>query len=186
VTYVSNELVIRAPNATVGDGPHRNDPILPLAESSAHSAIIPMLILLFSVQVWYWISRRSLQKVVGRTSTKPLRCFLYGFLTVLIAPLAIAVMFVSMIGSIVAIAAFFGYALLLTMSLVGLAAIVGQLLMRAFNQQSTKVTLTTLVVGVIGVTLLLMLPVIGHLVLIGFTVLTLGAMVDLLIHPEVK
>lgn len=184
VFYVSNTLVNRAQNASVGGELVRNDPVLPLAESNIRSAVIPMLVLLFSVLVWYWVSRRSLQKVVERALIKSPRPFLFGFLTLIFAPFAISLLMVSMIGVMVGLVALFGYLLLLTLGLVGISAVIGQLLILAFNQPSKYVSLMTLAIGVIGVAALLMLPIVGHVVLVGFMMITLGSMVDLLVRPN--
>jgi len=114
------------------------------------------------------------------------RPFLLGFATLVFAPMAIGILMVSLIGGMVALVLMFGYLLLCTLSIIGLTAVLGQLLLRAFNKSANYLTLTTLIVGVIGVALLLLLPVVGHLLLIVFMILTLGAMIDLLIRPNLN
>lgn len=184
VQYVSNSLVIQSLNATVSGELVRNDPVLPMAKNSASSALVPILILLFSVLVWYWVSRRSLRRVVDRALVPSVRPFLMGFGVLFLAPIAVGILMVSMIGGVVALVLMFAYLLLVTLSLIGLTAVLGQLLMRAFNRPTNRLSLTTLIVGVLGVSLLLLLPIIGQVLLLVFMVLTLGAMTDLLIRPN--
>lgn len=186
ITYVSNTLLIQSLNASIGGDVVRNEPILLPKDMNVRSALIPVLVLLFSVLVWYLIAKDFLGRVVNRALSKSPRQFLLGLATLLFAPLAIAVLMVSVIGTIVGTISLLGYLLLVMLSVVGLSAVLGQLLMKVFNQPSVKLSLLTLVVGVVGVSLLLLLPVLGMFILSGFMILTLGSLVDLLIRPKVK
>ncbi|MFT7644757.1 MAG: hypothetical protein ACI9BF_000414 [Candidatus Paceibacteria bacterium] len=187
VSYVSELLVIQSLNATVVGGLIRNDPVLPTSESLTGLIIVPILILLFSVLVWYWVSRSTLQLVVDRVLLNvSIRPLLLGLTTLVFTPIAIGLLMLSMIGGIVASAILFTYLLLGTLSLIGFTAVLGQLLVRAFSKSSRPLSLVTLLVGVIGVALLLLLPVVGEIILFGFFVVTIGALVDLLIRPRIN
>jgi cytoskeletal protein CcmA (bactofilin family) len=187
VSYVSELLVIQSLNATVVGELIRNDPVLPTRESLTGLATIPILILLFSVLVWYWISRNTLQKVVDRAILKvSIRPFLLGLATLVFVPIAVGLLMLSMIGGILALALMFAYLLLVILSLIGFTAVLGQLLVRTFSKSPRQLSLTALLIGVIGVALLLLLPVVGDIILVGFVTITLGAVVDLLIRPEIN
>ena len=185
VRYSSNNLVVQSLDATVSGDLVRSDPVLPVKDISAKNALIPILSLLFSVLVWYLISRRSLDLVVKRALVKSPRPILLGLAALIFMPIAFSVLLMSMIGTPIGLIGLFGYLLLGLLSIIGLPAVVGQLLMKVFNQPSAGLSLVTLVAGVVGVTLLMLLPIIGQIALLVFMLITLGAMVDLFIRPSI-
>lgn len=184
VKYVSNELLIQALNATVVGDIVRNDPVLPGNEASVRNALVPILMLLFSVLAWFLISRRTLNLVVARALTKSPRPILLGFLTVFFAPLAIGVLIISMIGTFVGFIGVLAYLLVVMLSMVSLSAVIGQLLMRTFNHPSANLSLLTLCVGVSVVGVLMLLPYIGQVILVTALLVTVGAMMDVMLRPR--
>jgi len=186
VEYVSRNLAVQALNASIGGDLVRSDPVLPTTDFNIQSMLYPVLILLFSVLVWYLVSKQTLTSVSQRALTKSFRPALIGCAVVLFSPLAIIILSISMLGLFVGIALFFAYGLLIILSMIAVSAVIGQMMMKLFSRSSAKVSLVSLVVGVIGVSLLLLLPLIGELVLAVFVILALGAMVDLLLRPSVK
>lgn len=186
VRYVSSLLATQALNATVGGNMVRNDPIIPVKDVTLGSAVLPVLVLLFSTLVWYLVSRKSLNLVVERALTRSVRPVLIGTVALFMTPIAISILWVSIIGSIIGLVVLLGYVLFLLLSIVGLGAVLGQLLMKIFNQPVKHVSLLTLVVGVAGVVLLMLLPVLGIAILLGLMIVTFGAMIDLLIRPNLK
>lgn len=186
VRYVSTNLAVQALNANVGGDLVRSDPVLPQADYNVRTALIPMLILLFSALVWYLVARRSLAKVADRALSQPLRATLLGLGAMFLAPAAAVILVSSIIGMFVGLALLLAYLLGLVLAFIGATAVIGQLLMRLFNQPTANLTLITIGVGVIGMSALLILPLIGQIVFLVFMVLTLGGLVDLLIRPKVK
>jgi cytoskeletal protein CcmA (bactofilin family) len=186
VRYVSDNLVIQAPNATVSGNLLRNDPILPGVSPNVYVTLIPVLILLFSALVWHLVSRRTLRPVVERTLTRSFRPLVFGLITVFFVPFAIAVLLVSMLGVLVGGALLAGYLLLIILSIIALPAVIGQLLSIAFSQPTMRPTLLTIVVGATTVALLMLLPIIGQALLFGFMVITIGAMMDIIIRPTME
>jgi len=186
VQYVSRELAVQAQGATVEGGLVRNDPVVPVVETSIRSAMIPVLIILFSVLAWYLISRKSLTIITNRAVSRSFRPVVFGFASVILVPFAIAILGASVIGMLVGFALFFLYALLFTLSVIAIPAIVGQIIMKVFNQPSTQPTLLSLVVGVVAVVLISMLPIIGVLILISVMVLAIGAMIDWLTRSSLR
>ncbi len=185
VRYVSYQLVTQSPNAIVAGDLLRNDPVLPDDDdNSMLSSLIPALVILFSVLVWYLISRRSLSAVVNRALIRSFRPLFLGFATVILTPIIISVLILSMIGTLVGVTALFGYLFLGALSIIALVAVLGQLMMFAFNRPSEHVSLFSLSVGVVGVMLLTLLPVLGQAILLLLMVLSIGAMIDLLIRPN--
>jgi cytoskeletal protein CcmA (bactofilin family) len=184
VRYVSNNLAVQSLNANVGAGLVRSDPVLPMVESSASSTLMPIFILLFSTLIWFWLSRSTLHKVADRALDISPRPVILGVVTLIFAPIITGVLIASFIGSLVGLVVLLTYLLLLILSFVAMPAVIGRLLMRILNKTTDIISLTTMAIGVIGVALLLLLPVVGHVLLVGFMVLTLGTIVDILAEPK--
>lgn len=184
VRYISNELIVQAPGAVVSGTLLRNDPIIPTMDSNIHLTLIPILILLFSVLVWHLISRHTLRPIVSKTLTKSFKPLAYGLLTLVFMPFVIVILFASMLGTLLSGVFLFGYMLLVLLSIIALPAVLGQLLSLAFGQSTPHPTLLTIIVGVTGVALLLLLPIVGPAVLFGLMVIIIGAMVDIILHPK--
>jgi hypothetical protein len=186
ITYTSEFTVVQSLNATIGGDLIRNTPTLPQHEFDLRAVLIPMLIMLFSVLVWFWASKKTLGMVVERSMTLSVRPLLLGFLTLFLTPIIIGLLVISLLGLPIGMVLFFGYLLLLTLSFVGLPAVLGQLLMRSYNRASRLLSTLAFVVGVVAVAGLMMLPIVGPAIIVGFIIITLGAMVDCLIRPEIK
>lgn len=185
VSYVSRSVAVKSLNATVGGEMTRNDPIFEPADVSLRSTVLPVLVVLFSVLAWYLVSRKTLLQVTERALIKSPRPIVLGAGILLLAPFAIVMLSVSMIGIFVGAALFFGYGLLVVLGLVGLTAVLGRLLMKLFNKPNARLSLVTILVGVIAVSLLMLLPVIGMLLLMVLFILTMGAIVDLVLRPKI-
>ena len=183
VRYVSTELAVRAPNAVVEGDLLRSDPILPRTEGGLYSTLIPILVLLFSVLGWHLVSRRTLGLVATHALTLSPRPLLFGFIALVVVPFAVGVLMVSVLGTILSLVLLSAYMLLLMLSVVSVPAVLGQLLMRVFNQPTAQLSLLSIVVGIVGVTVLLVLPILGGAVLLLLMILALGAMIDLLLRP---
>lgn len=184
VSYVSSQIVVRAPGTIIVGDLVRNDPILPETQDQQFGWMLPSLILLFSTAVWYLISRHSLNMVINRALSKSPRPIVLGVITILLAPFAAGMLLISMIGSVVGIALIFAYTLMILLSIIGLVAVFGQILMFAFSKKLDKhASLLSILIGGVGLILLAMLPTVGLAVMIFLVVLTFGAMVDILLKP---
>jgi cytoskeletal protein CcmA (bactofilin family) len=181
VQYVSRELAIQAQGATIEGELQRNDPVLPAPETSLQSALVPVLVILFSVLSWYLISRKSLERVANLALSRSFKPIAIGFAAIILTPFAIVILSVSVLGMLVGIALFFLYALLLMLGIIAMPALVGQAMMSLFNQSKKQFSLITLLVGVSGVVIIAILPLIGFYLLLGVVLLAVGAMIDLLL-----
>jgi cytoskeletal protein CcmA (bactofilin family) len=150
VKYISRTVATQALNASVAGDLVRNDPVFPENEVTITSAILPVLVLLFSILAWFLVSRPTLVKMTDRALQKSVRPFILGFATLIVAPFAIVILSASMIGLLVGMTLFFAYGLLLVASVIGSSAVIGQLMMKLFNQSSSKISLVTILVGVVG------------------------------------
>lgn len=186
LSYVSDFALIQSLDAVVSGEVIRNDPVVSPDDVSVRAALVPALVLLFSVLSWYMLSRSSLNRVVSRAVVLSPRSLLIGLASVFLIPIAAIFLTVSMIGSLVGTILILGYLLLLTVSFVGFSAVLGQLMMRLYSKSTPKVSLTTVVVGVISVNVLMLLPVLGGFLILLLVIVTFGTLIDLLIRPSIK
>jgi len=184
VTYVSNELLTRAQNASVTGEVVRNDMVADPGELRPTLVVVPFLMVLFSVLVWFLVGRSLLQAVVDQSLTNTLRPALLGLFGVLILPMVIAIMLVSVLGTLVGILALFVYIVLLILSLIGMGAVAGVWLQKAFNQPITSLSLATILLGTFFVAVCVLLPVVGPVVLLVLFVVTFGSLLNLMIKSK--
>ncbi len=181
VRYVSEQLLTQSLSATVAGEMVRSDPVLPGSKPTIKAALVPLLILLFSVLVWYLVSRRSLALVVNRAVTKSFRPFLLGVAVIFFLPIAFTLLFVSMIGTLVSFALILGYLLLLILGAIAMSAVLGQFLLNVFNRPNQQLSLLSVVVGVVGIAFFMLMPIIGQVALLLLLIITFGSIVDLVI-----
>ena len=186
VSYVSSNLVTQALNASIAGDLVRDDPIIPVKDITLSQAITPLLVLLFASLAWYLVSRKTMSQMVKRATLLSPRPILIGLAAFIAVPLLALILALSVLGSLVSMTLMFAYLMLISLAIVGSSAVLGVLLMKVFNQPRSEVTLLALVVGAVGVGSLLLLPVLGQVILVIFFILTFGAMVDLLIRPNVQ
>lgn len=180
--YVSDTVVTRAQGAVVTGDVVRNDPVYTSTPATAQSFIVPFLVLLFSVAVWYLLARRSLNRVATRALVPGVRPLIIGVLTITLTPFAIGVLLVSMLGTLVGLALLFAYALFVVLAIVAVPATLGKLLFGLLKKEAAAITLPMLVVGTLVVAVCVAIPLVGPIVIFGFFILQFGAIVDLLIR----
>ncbi|HEY0964194.1 MAG TPA: hypothetical protein VGE31_00130 [Candidatus Paceibacterota bacterium] len=184
VHYVSADVLTRAQDAKIEGDVTRNDPAIDKPSFDNRLVIIPILALLFSVLVWYMIARPFLTRVVNRALTQSVRPTLVGLLTFFASPAIIVILTVSVLGTLVGISAFFAYVLALLLAFVSASVVLGQLVMKyVFRSKNPDITPVTLGAGVLAITLCVIIPVLGQLILLAAFIVTLGALVDVIIRP---
>jgi cytoskeletal protein CcmA (bactofilin family) len=187
VVYVSANLATQAQESTVVGEMVRNDPIITKEESFTWSWIVPSLMLLFSSLIWYLLSRKTLNIVTERSVKDIPKHFLVGFVTLFTVPIACAILFVSMIGTFVALPLLFGYLLFVSLAVIGLIPVLGRYMMMAFSNSQSRVTPMSLIIGASGFGLLSMLPIVGEIVIIMLVVVIIGTVIDaLVVRAEYK
>jgi hypothetical protein len=181
VRYTSNQLGIKAVNSVIGGEYMRNDPIrLTNAESGFAMKFVPLLLIAFSVLTWFFVSRRSISAMVEHVSRRPLRVAAVGMIALLTMPIVIGVLLISTLGALVAGVLLLGYFLFILLSIIALPAVLGNILMKVFNQPSAHLSLLAIGVGLVVFELLAMLPFVGAFLLWGIMVLAFGSIIDLL------
>lgn len=185
VRYVSATELTRSQNARVGGEITRSDETVESSTVPLQSILLPILMVLFSILVWYLIARRLLERIVARALTRSVRPVINGFFTLFGAPVVAGILIVTVLGSFVGVTMFVAYLLALLLAMVSGVAVFGQLVMMHIpKQQSATLTPLTLGVGVVATGLCLFIPLIGPVLLLTVFMITLGAIVDLLLHPH--
>ena len=176
--------LVRSQSATVGGEVVRNDPIVEDTYSSPASVLLPLLVLIFSVALWYLLSRRLLQRVVNRALLPRIRIALLGGLVLILSPFAISILLLSMLGFMVGLVALACYILFIVASMIALPAVIGQFIFTVTKEGVSPISLLTLLVGTLIVGLCMFVPVVGPVIILGFFILTFGALVDLLLRAN--
>lgn len=185
VKYTSGQVLTQSLDAIVVGDTVRSDPVPPGTQESARSALVPVLVLLFSVLAWHLISKRTLQTVVSRALLPSPRPVLIGVLALLFTPVAIAVLLVSMVGAVVGFTLLFAYLTFVMLSLIAIPAVLGHFLMKLFNKPNAGLSILSIVVGVAAVVALVILPIIGQVVLSAAFLVAIGALVDICLRPKI-
>lgn len=185
VQYVSSEALTRSPNAKIAGEIIRNDVV---ASDDGYSpvkiALIFILIALFSSLMWYLLARTVITKIVDRALARSIRPVLLGFITFFAAPVIIIILTVSVLGTFVGLASFFAYMLLLFITAMSMAAVLGVFALRQYKKQAVPaVNPLSLLLGVALMALILVVPVVGPMILLGLFLVTMGAIADILLRP---
>jgi hypothetical protein len=178
VRYASNNLVSQAFNASVVGETLRNDPVSVADTAGLISLLTIFLVILLASFVWYFLSRTTLSRVTEQTLRHLPRSAITGVVTFFATPLIITVLVFSYLGTFVAAILLFGYITLLLLACAALPAMVGQLVMRVFNQPYAKLTPLAMVVGAIVCSTVLLFPMIGVFVLLFLVVIALGGLTE--------
>jgi hypothetical protein len=184
VEYTSNNLVTQAFNASIGGDTVRNDPLYIGNPKHVQTIVLLFVMVLLSSFVWYFLSRKTITVVTERTLTRPSRCALVGVGTFFAMPVVITVLTISYLGVFVAAVGLFGYITLLLLTFAAVPAVVGQLLMRVFNQPQTTLTPLVLAIGSIACCAVLFVPFVGLLILCIVAIVVLGGLVESLIKAN--
>jgi len=184
VTYRSLNTLERSLNATVSGDIVRNDPVIALPKNKEFGFLIPSLMVLFSILTWYLVSKKTLNKVVNKGLVRSPKPVLIGFVVLFLAPIAALILMLSMIGTVVGLAILFSYLLVLTLATIVMPALLGQMLMLAFTKTGGRVTLLSILIGVLVMAILSQLPVIGPVFIFGLLMVGIGALVDAVHNPK--
>jgi len=184
VRYLSAETLTRSPSAKIAGEITRNDPVKEETNlPGAKAVLIPVLMVLFSALVWYLVARKLLTAIVDRALVRGIRPVATGFITFFAAPVIIVILTISVLGTLVGITAFAAYLFATLLAIVSSAAVLGQLIVKLYKKELSPLSPLTLCIGVAAMTLLAVIPVFGLIALVGLFMITLGALVDLVLHP---
>lgn len=181
VRYTSSNLLSQSIDATIGGSVLRNDPILSSEGVTINALIMPFVMLLFSSWLWLFMSKKTLIKIVTQTAEQLPRSAVTGVVSLLVFPLIVFVLFLSVLGTYVALVSLIAYTLLLLLSISVLPAVIGFLCLKASNLKGAPVSAVSILIGVTICSVLLLLPKIGIAVLFFITVVVFGGLVEAVI-----
>lgn len=176
VRYVSWGEVVRAPGSKVGGQLVKNDPTLDEV-FDFRNLVIPFLMILFASLVWQLIAPRFVQALIDRSEGHTARALLVGFGFVVLSPIVIVILLASTLGSLLAAAFLFVYFALISVSFMSVGVVAGSHLFKLIKRP-TPANVLLIVLGVTSLYLLMLVPVVGLFIFIGFWLLTLGAAVE--------
>jgi hypothetical protein len=187
VKYESVATMERSANAKIAGDVVRNDPVEENEDSfNARAVLVPMLMMLFSALVWYLVGKTLLVRTVDGALVRSIRPLATGFVFFFAGPVVIAILLVSVLGTMVGVAALVAYVFALLLALFSLATTVGQLTLYVYKKRFEAITPLTIIIGSAVMVVLAFIPVLGLVVLLTLFLATLGSLVDLIIHPAKK
>jgi len=166
LTYRSRNDIVRAANAVVVGEVIAED--FPSKDGSAEPFVISLLMVLFAALVALLVFRKHLTKVVMTVGDSYGKQGLIGLGTLVLTPLVTFILLASVIGMYVGFFLLAAYIGLLIVASVLSGIVFGSHLMKLRTKQLT-VSITTVIVGVVGLALVALIPVIGPLV--GFVIM---------------
>jgi len=185
VRYISMNELVRAQNAKVSSDISRNDPVQTNDTRGAlRSFLLTVLVVLFSVLVWYMIARRYLVRIIERALVRSIRPAATGFIALFAAPFVAVVLILTVLGSIVGVISLVAYIFAMLLAIVSSTAVLGQLVTNQVKKAEVPLSPTVILVGVAATTLCVLVPFVGPVILITAFLITLGAIIDLLLHPD--
>lgn len=186
VSYVSATQLTRAQGTKIDGEVTRSDNVKDVDEKASYKLLLICgLVLLFSVLAWFLIARSLMAKMVERALVKSVRPALLGFITLVAAPVVFMVLTVSIIGTVVGVAGILLYVALLIIAFVGMSATLGTLIIdKLAKKKAQVVTPYSLIAGVVGIMVLVLIPILGPIILFVLLLVTLGAMVDMVLRHD--
>ncbi len=174
VKYTSLNTLVRAQNAQITGNIIHNDPIVS-NNNPLKDALIPMLVLLFATLVWYLFFRNFLERVVAHSNDHAVRSALIGFGIIFLTPIAALILIASALGSLFGVTLFIAYMLLILTSLMTVGIVAGAFITKLYSKSNT-LSIVTIVIGVLAVSILAFIPLLGLIVLIGIFLISLGSL----------
>lgn len=175
VKYTSANELTRAQNSRVAGKVIKNDPIM-TESAGIRDILVPLLVALFAVLVWFLFFRQMLERVVSQANKHPLRNMLIGFGVFFLAPIATVILVMSTLGLLIGIAFFFVYLVLVTVTIIISSVVAGALMARFLFKSQITVTLNYVLLGTVVTFLLAYVPIVGPVLLVALWLTTLGAL----------
>lgn len=172
VQYESNNELVRAQNAVVVGRVLKND--AKHIPADPQNALVPFLVYAFSVLIMFAIFHNHLHTLMQEASTNFTRYGLIGIASMIFAPFAIVLSFVTVIGLFIGLTALFALAAVYVFTFLLVSIFVGVLLNNTFGK-SSSVTLLWTLLGILSTQILLAIPLVGPLVVFALFLVLLGA-----------
>lgn len=174
VRYESLTELVRAQGSTIGGVITRSD-VQVDTSLGYRTLLIQLLVTLFATLVLYLLLPSLSASVAGAVVERPLRAFALGFGVLFLTPVIALILFVTTLGSILAVWVLLAYFTLLLMSLLMAGIVVGYYLVR-LSPRPISLNAGLVAIGVVLIHTVLTVPVVGGTLVVALLAVTLGAL----------
>lgn len=137
--------------------------------------LVSLFVSLFAALSAYLFFREKLQLLVAGIYNSPVRHGLYGFCVLFLTPIAIVLLFLTILGTLLGVVGLFAWMLLISAAYLLTSVIVGALSFALFNKMPV-VSLQSVILGAVLLHLLFFVPVVGPFAVFVCFVLTVGGL----------
>lgn len=179
--YSSNQEAVRAPGAEITGKVIKSSDTGAVDNNTSNTfakktIAIMFLVSLFATLALYLVFRRLIEKFGRNVGTNFLLEAVTGFFVLTLAPLVILLLTISMLGAVVGVIVLFVYLLLLALTLPLMAVTAGRMSQKLMKDLE-PISIQYLVLGAVVVNIILIVPILGGIIFLGFYLLTLGNLV---------
>jgi hypothetical protein len=174
VKYISNNELVRSPQARVNGKIVKNDPVN-VDVPTVRDILVPFLVLLFAALVWQFMFGKLLTKVAHQSLDHAGRSFLIGLGILLVTPVVSIILVVSALGSLLGMTILFAYIVLILMAASFGGVILGGYVYKLFSRPLV-VGIPLVIMGTSLFFMLLFVPFIGAIAFMVVHTITLGAL----------
>lgn len=142
---------------------------------------VKFIVLLVTALVLVWLFKRFSNDVVEGAAAEPLRMFGYGFVALVVVPVALILLLVTLFGAALGLVLALAYLLLLLVAGIYSGVVAGAWLSQlVYKSHAPKVTWKNVIVGVLVLTLVKLVPVVGWIIGLMIFLITLGSIAQML------
>jgi len=175
LSYTSVNEVIRAAGAVVAGNVLQNQPVMITGSVAAKDVVVPFLVILFAALIWYLLFSRFLFKISTQINDHLFRTTLIGFGVLFLTPIASVILLISTLGSILGIILIFIYLALIFSAIVISGTMVGAYVLQKTKKRG-QIGLPLILFGTAGYYILMYIPIIGLMLMIIITLVSLGGL----------
>lgn len=174
VSYISRHDLVRAQNSTVSGKIIKNSPIVSDTDNSLRWQLIYFLVIAFAVLVWYLFFKNFSIRAVSYAEKNPLRSTFVGFEVLILTPVIVAILTLTMLGTIVGIVLLTVYILFILVAILVTPVLIGTYVVQLFEWKNQNYSVLSVFLGTVILTSLLFIPVVGLIVFLAVFLITLG------------
>jgi hypothetical protein len=176
VQYVSRAPLTQSIDTSVAGEIVRSGSALP-AENQGRLSGLLLVMIMVSAVVWQLLFARPSYQIVRTARQQPFLAATVGVASLLLVPFAAALLLVSVFGAMISAISSLGLILAFLVALLLVPVAVADWVFNRSQKTLNKISLAKFGVGLLGVGLVLLVPIIGALTVIGVAVYLLGGIV---------
>ena len=177
VRYVGTTEIVRATGAVVTGTVSKNDaPQTETVATDLRSILVTLLMSLFATLSLFLLFRRQVEQVAKQATVQIGIKSVFGFVTVIAAPITIVILMVSVLGLFVGIIGVLAFLVLLFLGFALMNVVAGSFLALVITKKS-QTSVVWIVAGAILIQTVLLIPVLGLVCIAALFAITLGTIV---------